>query len=70
VKQPGVLTTAKVQREMARDVVRSRAPVVVRWVAPIARATKPDESARSSGVRLLDARSSAATGGWSGTGTM
>jgi hypothetical protein len=54
VMQPGVVTTAKVQREMARDLVRSRAPVVVRWVAPVARATKPDESARSSGVRRLD----------------
>jgi hypothetical protein len=54
VMQAGVVTTAKVQREMARDLVRSRAPVVVRWVAPIAREREPNGSARSSGVRLLD----------------
>jgi hypothetical protein len=54
VMQPGVVTTAKVQREMARDLVRSRAPVVVRWVAPVAREREPNGSARSSGVRLLD----------------
>jgi hypothetical protein len=54
VMQPGVVTTARVQREMARDLVRSRAPVVVRWVARTARAGEPNGSARSSGVRLLD----------------
>jgi hypothetical protein len=54
VMQPGVVTTATVQREMARDLVRSRAPVVVRWVAPVARRTERNGSARSSGVHLLD----------------
>jgi len=54
VMQPGVVTTAKVQREMARDLVRSRAPLVIRWNAPIAREREPNGSARSSGVRLLD----------------
>jgi hypothetical protein len=54
VMQPGLVTTAKVQREMARDLVRSRAPVVVRWLAPTAREREPNGSARSSGVRLLD----------------
>jgi hypothetical protein len=54
VMQPGVVTTAKVQREMARDLIASRAPVVIRWVAPIAREREPNGSARSSGVRLLD----------------
>jgi hypothetical protein len=54
VMQPGVVTTAAVQREMARDLVRSRAPVVVRWVAPAARTREPNGSGRSSGVRLLD----------------
>ena len=54
VMQPGLVTTAKVQREMARDLVRSRAPVVIRWLAPTAREREPNGSARSSGVRLLD----------------
>jgi hypothetical protein len=54
VMQPGVVTTAKVQREMARDLVRSRAPVVVRWVAPAARRGEPNGSARSSRVHILD----------------
>jgi hypothetical protein len=28
--------------------------VVIRWVAPVARTTEPNGSARSSGVRILD----------------
>jgi hypothetical protein len=54
VMQPGVVTTAKVQREMVRDLERTRTPVVVRWEAPAARALEPNGSARSSGVHLLD----------------
>ena len=52
VVQPGVVTTAKLQREMARD-LRS-APVVVRWVSALAREREPNGSARSSGVFVLD----------------
>ena len=52
VVQPGVVTTAKVQREMARD-LRS-APVVVRWLSALAREREPNGSARSSGVFVLD----------------
>jgi len=54
VMQPGVVTTAAVQREMARDLDRRRTPAVIRWVAPVARATEANESARSSGVTILD----------------
>ena len=54
VMQPGVVTTAKVQREIARDLVRSRTPVVIRWLAPSRREREPNGSARSSGVHLLD----------------
>jgi hypothetical protein len=54
VMQPGVVTTAKVQREMARDLVSSRTPVVIRWVAPVAQRREPNGSGRSSGVHLLD----------------
>jgi hypothetical protein len=54
VLQPGVVTTARVQREMVRDLRRARPPVLVRWVDPRARATEPNGSSRSSGVTLLD----------------
>jgi len=52
VVQPGIVTTAKVQREMARDL--PAAPVVVRWLAPEAREREPNGSGRSSGVFVLD----------------
>ena len=54
VMQPGVVTTAKVQREMARELIRSRAPVVIRWLARAAGRREPNGSARSSGVHVLD----------------
>lgn len=52
VIQPGVVTTAKVQREMVRDLARTN--VVVRWLGAAARRVEPNGSGRSSGVRLLD----------------
>jgi hypothetical protein len=54
VVQPGVVTTAEVQREMARDLERSRTRLVIRWLAPVARAPEDNGSGRSSGVTLLD----------------
>ena len=54
VVQPGVVTTAKVQREMAADLERTRTPLVVRWLAPPATMTEDNGSGRSSGVTLLD----------------
>jgi hypothetical protein len=54
VVQPGVVTTAKVQREMRADLERTRTPLVVRWLAPVARQTEDNGSGRSSGVTLLD----------------
>src|SRR4051794_29416992 len=54
VMQPGVVTTARVQREMVRDLRRARPPVLVRWLDPRALATEPNGSARSSGVTILD----------------
>jgi len=54
VVQPGVVTTAKVQREMIADLERSRTRLVVRWMAPVARRPEPNGSGRSSGVFLLD----------------
>src|SRR4051794_26640684 len=55
VIQPGVVTTANVQREIVRDLERARPPVLVRWLDPRARADEPNGSSDSSGVHLLDA---------------
>jgi hypothetical protein len=52
VVQPGVVTTAKVQREMARDLRGT--PVIVRWLSALAREREPNGSSRSSGVFVLD----------------
>jgi hypothetical protein len=52
VVQPGVVTTAKVQRSMARDLRGT--PVVVRWESPLAREVEDNDSAKSSGVFILD----------------
>lgn len=54
VIQPGVATTAKVQREMIADLRRTRPRVLVRWDDPRAIADEPNGSATSSGVHLLD----------------
>jgi hypothetical protein len=55
VVQPGVVTTAKVQRQMRADLERARPRLVIRWLAPVARVPEPNGSGRSSGVTLLDA---------------
>jgi hypothetical protein len=54
VMQPGVVTTAPVQREMARDLDRARPAIVVRWLAPVASQAEPNGAGRSSGVHILD----------------
>jgi hypothetical protein len=54
VMQPGVVTTAGVQREMVRDLSRHPPADVVRWEDQRALATEPNGSSRSSGVHLLD----------------
>jgi hypothetical protein len=54
VMQPGVVTTAAVQREIVGDLRRSRPAVVVRWLSPLADQREPNGSGRSSGVHLLD----------------
>jgi hypothetical protein len=54
VIQPGVATTAKVQREIVADLRRSRPAVLVRWLDPRGIADEPNDSSRSSGVRILD----------------
>ena len=54
VMQPGVVTTAPVQREIAGDLERARPRLVVRWLSPVADYAAPDGAGRSSGVRILD----------------
>ena len=54
VAQPGVVTTAKVQREMRADLQRTRTKLVVRWVAQAAQEVEDNGSGKSSGVTLLD----------------
>jgi len=54
VMQPGVVTTAKVQREMIADLERARPALIVRWLDPRATVVEPNGSGRSSGVTLLD----------------
>ena len=54
VMQPGVVTTAPVQREIARDLDRARPALIVRWLAPVASEAEPNGAGRSSGVHVLD----------------
>jgi len=54
VMQPGVVTTARVQREIIGSLQRSRCRVVIRWLDPRATLIEPNGSGRSSGVHLLD----------------
>jgi len=53
VMQPGVVTTAKTQREMVRDLRRRRPDVLVRWLDPRT-APEDNESGRARGERILD----------------
>jgi hypothetical protein len=54
VMQPGVVTTAPVQREIIGSLERSHTRVVVRWLDPRATLKEPNGASRSSGVHLLD----------------
>jgi hypothetical protein len=54
VMQPGVVTTAPVQREIVRDLERSRTQLVIRWLSPVADQPEDNGAGRSSGVHVLD----------------
>jgi hypothetical protein len=54
VMQPGVVTTAPVQREIVRDLERSRPRLAVRWLSPVADQPEDNGAGRSSGVHVLD----------------
>ena len=48
VMQPGVVTSAGVQREIVADLRRSRPELVVRWLSPVASEAEPNGAGRSS----------------------
>lgn len=54
VMQPGLVTTARVQREIIASLRRTHTRLVVRWLNPTASARENDGAGRSSGVHLLD----------------
>lgn len=54
VMQPGVVTTAPVQREIVHDLERARPALVIRWLSPLADHVDDNGAGRSSGVRILD----------------
>jgi hypothetical protein len=54
VMQPGLVTTARVQREIIGSLRRTHTRLVVRWLNPTASAREDDGAGRSSGVHLLD----------------
>jgi hypothetical protein len=54
VMQPGLVTTARVQREIIASLQRSHTRLVVRWLNPTASAPENDGAGRSSGVHILD----------------
>jgi hypothetical protein len=54
VMQPGVVTTASVQRQIIASLQRSRCRVVIRWLDPRASLREPNGAGRSSGVHILD----------------
>jgi hypothetical protein len=54
IQAPGVVTSAPVQREIVRDLRRTRTPIVVRWTAPLTAAPEPNLAGESSAVTVLD----------------
>jgi hypothetical protein len=54
IAAPGVLTSARVQREIVGDLERARPRVVLRWAAPVTDQPEPNLAGRSSGVTILD----------------
>jgi hypothetical protein len=52
--QPGVVTTAPVQRQMVASLQSSHTRVVIRWLDPRATEVEGNGAGRSSGVHILD----------------
>jgi hypothetical protein len=54
IQAPGVVTSAPVQREIVRDLERTRTPLVVRWTAPLSAVREPNRGGEPTGVTILD----------------
>lgn len=54
IAAPGVVTTAPVQREIVRDLERTRTPLVIRWTDPASAAPEPNLAGEPTGVTVLD----------------
>ena len=54
VMQPGVVTTAKVQREIVADMARVKPALVIRWRGARAERLEDNASGRTSGSHILD----------------
>jgi hypothetical protein len=54
IQAPGVITSAPVQREIVRDLRRTRPGVVVRFTSRITAAPEPNRAGESTGVTILD----------------
>lgn len=54
VMQPGLVTTAPVQRQLIDSLRSSHTRVIVRWLSPLATLNEHDGASRSSGVHILD----------------
>lgn len=54
IQAPGVVTSEPVQREIVRDLERTRPRVVVRFDAPLTALPEPNRAGRSTGVRIVD----------------
>jgi hypothetical protein len=54
IQAAGVVTSAPVQREIVRELERTRTPVVVRFTAPVTATREPNRAGESSGVTILD----------------
>ena len=52
--QPGLVTTAPVQRQIIASLRSSHTRVIVRWLSPLATLNEHDGASRSSGVHILD----------------
>ena len=48
------MTSAPVQREIVRDLERTRTPLVVRWTDPISAVREPNRGGEPTGITLLD----------------
>ncbi|MGO9884193.1 MAG: hypothetical protein ACLPV4_14390, partial [Solirubrobacteraceae bacterium] len=54
VMQPGLVTTAPVQRQIIASLRSSHTRVIVRWLSPLATLNEHDGASHSSGVHILD----------------